>query len=101
MEYSFPTARIGIGILGTFQFLGVEGVAQVDGKVLETLWSGLDEVAPLTQAMSIAHCQEFLDDKMNDSNWQKIIRIGRSTHSIHRPIALTLWPGDSLCEKWS
>ena len=79
----------------------VEGVAQVDGEILETLWSGLDEVAPLAQAMSIAHHQEFLDDKMNDSNWWKIIRIGRSTHSIHRLIALTLWPVDLLCEKWS
>jgi hypothetical protein len=79
----------------------VEGVAQVDGEILETLWSGLDEVAPLTQAMSIAHRQEFLDDKINDSNWRKIIRIGRSAHSIHSSIALTLWPVDSLCEKWS
>jgi hypothetical protein len=55
----------------------------------------------LTQAMSIAHRQEVLDDKMNDSNWRKIIRIGRCAHSIHYAIALTLLPADSLCEKLS
>ena len=36
----------------------------------------MDEVAPLTQAMSVAHRQEVLDDHMNDSNWRKMIRIG-------------------------
>src|ERR1700738_4179582 len=40
----------------------IKGAAEVDGKILETLWSGLDQVAGLTQAMSIAHRQEVLDD---------------------------------------
>jgi hypothetical protein len=56
----------------------IEGASQVEGKILETLWSGLDQVAGLTQAMSIAHCQEVLDDYMNDSNWHKIIQMGRN-----------------------
>jgi len=55
----------------------VEGAGQVEGKILETLWSGMDEVACLTQAMSIAHHQEVIDEYMNDSNWQKILRISR------------------------
>ena len=71
------------------------------GEVLETLWSGLDEVAGLIQAMSIAHAQEVLDDYMNDSNWRKMIRMGRPQHCIHRPIELTLFLADSLCRKWS
>ena len=54
----------------------IEGAAEVEGEILETLWSGLDEVAGLTQAMSIAHRQEVLDDYMNDSNWRKAIRMG-------------------------
>ena len=54
----------------------IEGAAKVEGEILETLWSGLDEVAGLTQAMSIAHRQEVLDDYMNDSNWRKAIRMG-------------------------
>ncbi len=56
----------------------IEGAGQVDGEILETLWSNMDEVAGLAQAMSIAHHQETLDEYMNDSNWRKIIRIGRS-----------------------
>jgi hypothetical protein len=54
----------------------MEGAGEVEGEILETLWSKLDEVAPLTQAMSVAHRQEVLDDHMNDSNWRKMIRIG-------------------------
>ena len=56
----------------------VEGAGEVDGEILETLWSPLDEVSGLTQAMSVAHHQEVIDANMNDSNWKKIVRIGRS-----------------------
>lgn len=56
----------------------IEGAGEVEGEILETLWSGLDEVAGLAQAMSIAHHQEVVDEYMNDSNWRKIIRIGRT-----------------------
>jgi hypothetical protein len=55
----------------------IEGAGEVDGEVLETLWSPMDLVAGLTQGMSVAHRQEVLDDYMNDSNWRKIIRIGK------------------------
>jgi len=53
------------------QFCG--GCWQVDNEILETLWSGMDEIEGLTQAMSISQCQEVQDDYMNDRNWQKII----------------------------
>jgi hypothetical protein len=53
----------------------VEGSGEVEGEILETLWSGLDEIAGMTQAMSIAHHQEVIDEYMNDSNWRKIIRM--------------------------
>ena len=59
----------------------VEGSAEVDGEIMETLWSGLDLVAGLTQAMSVAHRQEVLDDYINDSTWKKLLQI--STPSIH------------------
>jgi len=54
----------------------IEGAGEVEGEILETLWSPLDQVAGLTQGMSVAHRQEVLDDYMNDSNWRKIIRMG-------------------------
>jgi precorrin-6B methylase 2 len=61
----------------------VEGAGETDGEILETLWSVLDEVARLTQAMSVAHHQEVLDAYMQDSNWRKIIRMGRELLLYH------------------
>jgi hypothetical protein len=63
----------------------VKGAGEVDGEILETLWSGLDEIAGLAQSMYIAHHQEVLDDYMNDSNWRKIIRTGNSISYILKP----------------
>ena len=54
----------------------IEGAGQVDGEILETLWSRLDEIAGLAQSMSIANHQETIDEHMNDNNWQKTIRMG-------------------------
>jgi len=55
----------------------VEGAGEVEGEILETLWSKMDEMAGMAQAMSAAHHQEVVDDHMNDSNWCKMIRTGR------------------------
>jgi hypothetical protein len=60
----------------------VEGASQVEGEILETLWSGLDKIAGLAQAMSIAHHQEVIDEYMNDSNWRKLLRSGNSQISL-------------------
>jgi Kyakuja-Dileera-Zisupton transposase len=57
----------------------VEGAGEVKGKILETLWSGLDEVAGMVQAMSIAHHQEVIDEHMKDSNWRRIIWIHKDS----------------------
>ena len=54
----------------------MEGAGQVEGEILETLWSGMDEIAGLAQAMSIAHHQEVIDEYMNDSNWRKLLQTG-------------------------
>ena len=35
----------------------IQGAAQVDGEIMETLWSRLDEIAGLAQAMSVANHQ--------------------------------------------
>ena len=40
----------------------IDGAGQVKGEILETLWSHLDEVAGLAQAMSIAYHQETVDE---------------------------------------
>ena len=67
----------------------VEGARQVEGEILETLWSRMDEVAELTQSMSIAHHQETVDENMNDNNWRKIIWISRNLHSMCYLVELT------------
>jgi hypothetical protein len=51
----------------------VRGAGQLDGEILETLWSSLNKVAGNTRGMSQAHRQEVLDNHMNDSNWKKLI----------------------------
>ena len=66
----------------------IEGSAEVDGEIMETLWSGLDLVAGITQGMTIAHRQEVLDDYINDNNWKKLLNLCTSflmmlTISIH------------------
>jgi Kyakuja-Dileera-Zisupton transposase len=55
----------------------VHGSGQQDGEILETLWSNLNKVSSSIRAMSKAHRQEVLDDYMRDSNWKKLIRLGK------------------------
>jgi hypothetical protein len=49
----------------------IKGIGQVDGEVLETLWSTTNKVAGTTRAMGKSHRTEVLDDNMYDSNWKK------------------------------
>ena len=78
----------------------VEGAGQVEGEILETLWSRMDEIAGLAQAMSIAHHQETVDEHMNDNNWRKIIRISRALYFMCDTVDLTQDIADSLCGKY-
>ena len=56
----------------------VPGAAIVDGKVLETLWSGLNQVSRSTRTATLPHREEILDDHMNDNNWRKLVNMGTS-----------------------
>ena len=79
----------------------IEGAGQVEGEILETLWSRMDEIAGLVQSMSIAHHQETVDEHMNDNNWQKTIQMGRYLYSFCSQIALTSCQAESLCGMWN
>ena len=57
----------------------IQGIGQVDGEILETLWSITNKVAGTTRAMGKSHRSEVLDDNMYDSNWKKWVGIGKST----------------------
>jgi hypothetical protein len=54
----------------------IKGSGQLDGEIMETLWSVLDKIAGMTRSMSKYHRQEVLDNYMNDSKWKKIVRTG-------------------------
>jgi hypothetical protein len=55
----------------------IPGAGEVDGEVLETLWAVLNRTADSIRAMTTAHRRECLDDHMNDSNWKKLVNMGR------------------------
>jgi len=54
----------------------VEGSGQIDGEIMETLWSIMNKVSGITRSMSWAHRQEMLDDYMEDGNFKKLVRSG-------------------------
>ena len=53
----------------------IPGVGNVDGEIMETLWSSLNIVSPSTRGMATPHQQEMLDFQMNDSNFLKMVRM--------------------------
>jgi hypothetical protein len=79
----------------------VKGSAQLDGEILETLWSSLNKVASSTRSMSRAHRQEVLDDYMNDSNWKKMVRSGMFSSQL-AVIIILAYTGlaQALVKKW-
>lgn len=80
----------------------IPGAGMVDGEILETLWSVLNEVSPSTQTATLASRTEMLDDHMLDSNWKKLLGIGRylmcsclgfAEDSVqYHPSAGSIWP---------
>ena len=54
----------------------VQGAGQLDGGILETLWSEFNKVSASARSMSKAHRAEVCDDHMRDSNWKKLVGMG-------------------------
>ncbi|KAG1728761.1 uncharacterized protein EDB91DRAFT_1086001 [Suillus paluster] len=50
----------------------------IDGEILEMLWAPFNKISPTARSMSLAHRKEVLDDHMWDSNWKKLVGIGKS-----------------------
>lgn len=62
----------------------IQEIGQVDGEILETLWSATNKVAGTTRAMGKSHRSEVLDENMYDSNWKKWVGIGECIpNSLH------------------
>src|SRR5882757_6512158 len=60
----------------------IEGAGQVDGEILETLWATFNKISPTARSMSQGHRQEILDDHMRDSNWKKLVQIGKYSSQL-------------------
>lgn len=62
--------------------LFIPGSGWVDGEIIETLWSSLNIVSGSARGMSAPHRQELLDFQMNDSNFMKMIRMGKRSQFL-------------------
>jgi hypothetical protein len=87
--------------LTRFGLAFIDGVGIIDGEILETLWSVLNESSRSTRGATLAHRAEILDDHMNHSNWKKLVGIGR-THNCSTSflIAEPVFLVTSLVKKW-
>ena len=72
----------------------IEGSAEVEGEIMETLWSRLDVIAGITQGMTIAHRQEVLDNYINDNNWKKLLDLRKPVLVVACLIANVPQPGN-------
>ena len=59
-----------------------EGVGIIDGEIIETLWSVLNQTSRSTRGATLAHRTEILDDHMNHSNWKKLVGICESLDTV-------------------
>lgn len=65
------------GCFAKFSLNFVEGAGQLDGEILETLWAEFNKVSTSARSMSKAHRSEVFDDHMRDSNWKKLVGMGK------------------------
>ena len=52
------------------------GAGQVDGEIIETLWSLFNMISRFARTMSHSYRREVYDDHMCDSNWKKLVGMG-------------------------
>jgi hypothetical protein len=57
----------------------IYGAGQLDGEILETLWSPFNSISASARTMSMASRYQLYDDHMRDSNFKKMVAIGVSS----------------------
>jgi len=57
----------------------IPGAGHIDGEILETLWSTLNECFPGTQSSTLANRSETIDVQVQESNSQKALNIGKQS----------------------
>ena len=61
----------------------IKGLGQVDGEILETLWSSFNSTGKHARTMSSAHQREVYDDHMRHANWKKLVGMGELLYVSH------------------
>lgn len=56
----------------------IYGAGQLDGEILETLWTPFNSISKSARTMTLASRRQLYDDHMRDSNWRKIVGMGMS-----------------------
>ena len=79
----------------------IPGVGIQLTDIIETLWIQMNDISTSTRGMSTAHRQEYLDDQMNDSNWNKLTRHGIKSLSIANNLTYISSTAALLVRKWS
>lgn len=52
------------------------GAGHLDGEIMETIWSKLNEPGRTARSMSLAHREEFLNHFIRDINFKKMLSMG-------------------------
>lgn len=74
--------------LYNFSPMFIKGSRQVAREILESLWLRLDTISPSTQTATKEHRVEILDNYIVDSNWKKMVNMGKvSILFIRRVVA--------------
>lgn len=55
----------------------IPGTGVTVGEILEMLWSSLNSIMPTVQTATLANRPEMIDDHATDSNFKKLLNIGR------------------------
>ena len=55
----------------------IKGSQQIDGKMIETLLAPLNEISRSTRGILTSHCREVIENHINNSNWKKLVGLGR------------------------
>lgn len=63
----------------------IRGAGQLDGEILETLWSAFNKIAAFARVMSKAGRREIYDDFMRDSNWKKLVGMSMYSSLVSLP----------------
>ncbi|KAI5993177.1 hypothetical protein EDC04DRAFT_2613445 [Pisolithus marmoratus] len=69
----------------------IKGAGHLDREILETLWAPFNKISPTARSMTQAHRQEVYDDHMRDSNWKKLVGMGKFSFFLEG-----MWESDAL-----